>query len=251
LRPASALSCAFAWSTCLYLRHRNGPRDAWYAKYLFTFTLTQLVDIALWVMHENHIDGGLKACVDFQTQFGSAPEGAQLPNFLISKFIIPMIVLSQHWVQCQYPSDMMPERTNLKRLHLIPVTVMSFAFACTRLTQSNFPVAKDTLFWGGNFEMFPFGASAEDGARSIFWVVQIGAMLHSGLVAYVFTLVMPSRVCKAHLGVLACVVGTLLVTEGRMDFGSKWCSYCLIFSFVYLADPLWMSDSGSVQKKSA
>ena len=41
-------SACVGWLTCAYLwqRHRS-PRDRWYAKYLLTYTFTQLVDIAL------------------------------------------------------------------------------------------------------------------------------------------------------------------------------------------------------------
>ena len=29
------------------------------------------------------------------------------------------------------------------------------------------------------------------------------------------------------------------ITEGSLALGSKWCTYCLIFSVAYLSDPLW------------
>ena len=72
---------------------------------------------------------------------------------------------------------------------------------------------------------------------------QAGAVLHSGLVAWGFNLIgMKGRVLLAHQIPLALVVTTLWLTEGRMDFGSKWCSYCLVYSFVYAAEPLWLPD---------
>jgi hypothetical protein len=52
---------------------------------------------------------------------------------------------------------------------------------------------------------------------------------------------MPGRVAFVHLATLATVVSTLIFTEGRMDLGSKWCTYCLIYSVVYIAEPLWLS----------
>ena len=232
-------SAVFAWCTCVYLLARKkSPRDFWYASYLFTFTFTQVIDIALWSMHENG-EYGLEACKNFQLQFGKVPE-SQTTNFYLSKFVVPLVVFSQHAVQCLYPSNRVSDagRTKLIFFHLIPVAVMSFAFACTRVVRANFPVAHDTLFWGGDFEDWPF------------WMVQIGACAHSGLVAFVFTLVMPRKVCLVHNSVLACVVGTLLVTEGRMDLGSKWCTYCIIYSFVYIKD-CFLTDEDSKATEAA
>ena len=60
---------------------------------------------------------------------------------------------------------------------------------------------------------------------------------------------MKGPVLWAHLIPLACVVSFLWITEGRMDFGSKWCTYCLIYSFVYVAEPLWYPDGAATQKK--
>ena len=60
--------------------------------------------------------------------------------------------------------------------------------------------------------------------------------MHSGIVALVMHILQPWKVAKVHNFVLACVVGTLLVTEGRMDLGSKWCTYCLVYSYVYVND---------------
>jgi hypothetical protein len=45
----SALSAVGAWVVCMYLYRRNLNFDRWAAGYLFTFTLTQVVDIALWL----------------------------------------------------------------------------------------------------------------------------------------------------------------------------------------------------------
>jgi hypothetical protein len=75
---------------------------------------------------------------------------------MISKFLIPLIVFSQHWRQCDYPSTILKnERLKLKLFHLIPILVMSFAFGCTRLIDTNFPKGK-SLFWGGDFTHWPF-----------------------------------------------------------------------------------------------
>ena len=94
----SFASAATAWIVCIYLLYRkHSPRDAWYARYLFTFTLTQLTDIILWTLNESG-DEGLKACVPYQLQFGSVPS-EQKVNFYVSKFIIPLVIFSQHAMQ--------------------------------------------------------------------------------------------------------------------------------------------------------
>ena len=228
----SAASCLVGWVACaLLVVRRRSPRDLYYARYLFTFTFTQLIDIVLWHLH-GETPGGLQACTAYQVQLGRNPPAGhpQEANFYISKYVIPVVIFSQHAMQLSYPSPMfLQHRYKLIFAHVVPCVVVSVAFACTRLTRASFPSPHDMLFWGGDFDMWTFT------------VVQIGATLHSGLVAYGFTLIMPrGRVLAAHLLFLGLVVSTLWITEGRMDFGSKWCTYCLIFTVVYLAEPLWL-----------
>ena len=92
----SLVSASIAWMVCIYLLYRKySPRDAWYARYLFTFTLTQLTDIVLWSLNDSSEHNGLKACIPYQMQFGSAPPSDQQVNFYVSKYIIPLIVFSE------------------------------------------------------------------------------------------------------------------------------------------------------------
>ena len=63
------------WATCLFLLFRKGPRDAFYARYLVTFTGTQLIDMFLWFSHASigpygETVGGLQSCSELQFQFG-------------------------------------------------------------------------------------------------------------------------------------------------------------------------------------
>ena len=37
----------------------------------------------------------------------------------------------------------------------------------------------------------------------------------------------------------SCVITILWTTEGTLALGSKWCTYCLIYSILFLAAPLW------------
>ena len=114
-------------------------------------------------------------------------------------------------------------------IHLIPVTIMSFCFSCTTLYPSYFPVYGKTLLWGGNLSSFPF------------YVNQIFALLHSGMVSFVFWILMKDdwKMLLAHIIPLYSVVLFLFITEGNIVLGSKWCWYCLVYSLVYLFEPLW------------
>jgi len=269
---------AVGWATCVFLKIRQRPRDDYYARYLVTFTFTQLVDIALWWLHDTtgaygETVGGLQACQGLQLQFGAFPgyNDPQFLNFMISKFVLPLVVFYQHSMQCTYPSNMINgpgQRKRLILLHLIPVAVMSLAFACTWLVPSPYnhsyaPVEKApkytaydgsmTLHWGGDFthsQMLsyiapfanPFGLLWAFPEAATLTIIQVAAVAHSGLVAYVFTLVMPPYMALVHNLVLACVVGTLAATEGTIQLGSKWCTYCLIYSVVYILEPLWYKE---------
>jgi hypothetical protein len=167
-----------------------------YARYLITFTFTQVVDIALWTLNNGEDGDGLKACVDLQQQFGSFPSEAggitgganQDTNFMITKFVLPLVVFSQHATQCMYPSKALSgpnERRNLILAHLIPVIGMSFAFACSTTANANFPSAHQTLLWGGDFSAWPFA------------LIQTAAFLHSGIVQAVRGISVPPLQCAS------------------------------------------------------
>jgi len=200
-----------------------------------------VADTFLWYLNAQ-TDDGLEACKSYQLQFGSQPTGAiDLPNFLVSKYFIPLVVFSQHATQLMYPSNAFKgQRGTVIAAHAIPCAIMSFAFGCSTLVQARFPCGDKTLFWGGDFSDWPFA------------LIQAGAIMHSSLVMFGFPYFcgMEGRVLWAHVIPLACVVSWLLVTEGRMDFGSKWCSYCLIYSVVYVAEPLWYPDGAAPPLKS-
>ena len=214
-------SAVVGWITCIYLWQRNySPRDRWYATYLVTYTLTQLVDIVLWTLHENT---PLAACAESSLQWSTLPtDRAQIPQLVVSKYIIPIVVLVQHIAQLQYPSDNLQKwRKTMIALHALPLVGMCYQFACSDIVMSAIPAPNTpTLRWGGH--------SAET------WQTLI-VVLH---VAVDFILTMPELSVRiAHLATFFSVVATLWFTEGTLALGSKWCTYCLIFSFVYATDP--------------
>eukprot|EP00658_Telonema_sp_P-2_P030273 TRINITY_DN22891_c0_g1_i2.p1 TRINITY_DN22891_c0_g1~~TRINITY_DN22891_c0_g1_i2.p1 ORF type:complete len:335 (-),score=66.97 TRINITY_DN22891_c0_g1_i2:449-1453(-) len=272
------------------LKYRKGPRDDWYARYLITFTFTQAVDILLWTLHRDTQPypptyGGLQSCPDLQLQFGKFPaaDHPQAHNFYISKFVLPIVVFSQHAMQLTYPSSInASNRSRMIAWRILPCAVMMFAFGCTWLVPSPYDhlhtqaadkaVYADldgsrTLHWGGDFthhrmaeylcldwipgfkyspvcrEHLPshLSENISDTSYAVFtwFVVQIFALLHSGIVALDFVRVMPSRMATVHLVVLAGVVGSLAYADSTIQLGSKWCTYCLVYSFVYCSDPLW------------
>jgi len=224
----SLLSAIYGWIVCIYLKYRGRKYDDFYANYLFTFTFTQLIDLSLWYLNNN---GGLQSCNEYQFQFIDYPKNEQFYNYIISKFALPLVVFSQHLVQCTYPSNMISYRNgrrNLILLHLIPVFIMSFCFSCTILYPGYFPIKSKTLLWGGLL-------------NSSYIINQFCALLHSGIVSFVFYILMKNEknIMYAHIIPLYIVILFLFITEGTITLGSKWCWYCLVYSFVYIFESKW------------
>lgn len=272
----SAASALVGWVACAYLWWRStvrkgdaAARDAWYARYLITYTFTQFIDIALWAMQEDtgyrsldgmRIPGGLVACKEYQFSWTSLPEGhSQWPNFIVTKYVLPLVVLSQYITQNSYPSQYLngsgaPGWGKLRLCviagHAIPAAIMSFCFACTYLVPSQWPVPKDTLHWGGDWG-WTWDEVAAGKKLNEYWATQVFSVLSGAHVAFFMYLEMPSRVFNVHLLTLACVIGFQAITEGTVGLGSKWCTYCLVYSAVYCADPLWMpSEEVGKREKS-
>lgn len=222
----SLFSAVVGWATCGFLWMRNySVRDRWYAKYLLTYTFTQMVDIALWSQHYS-LPGGLQACSALEEQFGSFPEGPladQYWQFVISKFVIPFVVLTQYYFCLTYPSESLKNhRLKLIAVHGLACFGMCFQFACSRIIEAKFPVPHYTLTWGG--------------VQCPTWQVLIVVCIQ----CFDFLLIMPELSVRiVHIGTFLGVVGFLWLTEGTLALGSKWCTYCLIFSLSYALDPLW------------
>ena len=184
------------------------------AAYLFTFTLTQVVDVFLW-LDEGKV--GLSSCSD--------------TNLVISKYIIPMVVFSQHFVQCCFPSDKLKDyRFPIAMAHLLPILGMMYQFQCSTLVPTSQGMS---ICWGGHI--------AE--------TYQI--LIHTGIVAVVFLAMMPAVVAWTHVLTLAAVMTLLITTENTLALGSKWCSYCLVYSVVYLLAPYWAPRPAMKEKKKA
>jgi hypothetical protein len=70
-------------------------------------------------------------------------------------------------------------------------------------------------------------------------------------VAVVFLAMMPAVVAWTHVLTLAAVMTLLITTENTLALGSKWCSYCLVYSVVYLLAPYWAPRPAMKEKKKA
>lgn len=152
-------------------------------------------------------------------------------NLVISKYIIPMVVFSQHFVQCCFPSDKLKDyRFPIAMAHLLPILGMMYQFQCSSLVPTSQGMS---ICWGGHI--------AE--------TYQI--LIHTGIVAVVFLAMMPAVVAWTHVLTLAAVMTLLITTENTLALGSKWCSYCLVYSVVYLLAPYWAPRPAMKEKKKA
>jgi hypothetical protein len=154
------------------------------------------------------------------------PEGEledQYFQFVFSKFALPLVVITQYYFCLTYPSESLKNhRGKLIAVHGLALVGMCFQFACSRVIQAKFPMPHDTLVWGG--------------VQSPAWQVLIVICIQ----CLDFLLVIPEfSVCVVHIGTFLSVVSFLWLTEGTLSLGSKWCTYCLIFSAIYALDPLW------------
>ena len=67
-------------------------------------------------------------------------------------------------------------------------------------------------------------------------------MAHVSLIMIFFYFVMPTRVGLMHNFVLGGVMTFLYMYDGTLALGSKWCSYCLVYSIAYLSSPYWIGN---------
>lgn len=100
---------------------------------------------------------------------------------------------------------------------------MAYQFACTTVEAARWPYPHDTLAWGGH--------------KAETWQVLVVVAVQ----CLDFVLVMPEVVVwGAHIFTFLSVVSFLWITEGDLALGSKWCTYCLLFSGVYASEGvLW------------
>ena len=120
-RNVSIVAAVWGWVACALLAYRGGRNDRWYALYLFTFTLTQVIDAVLWSLQ---YDRGLEACDGRRMSFAvGAPDG-QLANLIVSKYAIPAVVIIQYAAQLAYPSSRNPRLRKVMLLGYVAAGVV-------------------------------------------------------------------------------------------------------------------------------
>ena len=219
-RNVSIVAAVWGWVACALLAYRRGRNDRWYALYLFTFTLTQVIDAVLWSLQ---YDRGLEACDGRRMSFAvGAPDG-QLANLIVSKYAIPAVVIIQYAAQLAYPSSRNPRLRKVMLLGYVAAgVVMCYTSGCTDVIRAKFPEPHSTLRWGGTR------------------TPALPILLVAAATIANFFVVVDDRIVLAVLVVpFLCVITILWTTEGTLALGSKWCTYCLIYSILFLAAPLW------------
>lgn len=225
----SIISAIYGMIVSYYLYIRGRKRDKYYSRYLFTFTFTQIIDAMLWYTNDNIEE--LKECSIYQFQILNYPKNNQVYNYFITKLLLPISVFFQYAMQCLYPSNLLSkyQKKFLIFIYLIPTICMSISFGCTILYQSNFPINHYTLLWGGDL------------SKPSIIVNEIVALIHSGLITLIFYLLMKKekKILLIHVIPFYTIILFLFITEGTITLGSKWCWYCLIYSVIYITEPLW------------
>jgi len=210
----SLLAAGWGYAVSGYLRWRQySIRDSWYALFLATFTTTQLFDAYFWYLKGE------------QDQIP-----CDLSNFVLSRYFLPGVVFFQPVVLSLFPfqqggCDCKCIRW-LYRVGSSAGCVVGVIFCgCSVIFQVD-PVSAvvdlPQILWGG---VYPPA-----------WVIYVGCAFWAvGAVLFV-------RPWRASLAIL--IVGTVVLTlltfvDGSVRLLSKMCTYCLILSFVWLAEPLW------------
>jgi hypothetical protein len=87
---------------------------------------------------------------------------------------------------------------------------------------------------------------------SLCWGGYIGEtphiLAHVSVIMLFFCLVMPKRVGLVHCLVLGGVMAFLYGHDGSLALGSKWCSYCLVYSIAYLSSPYWIGKEEEIEE---
>jgi len=209
----SLIAAAWGYTVSGYLKWRKySVRDGWYALFLATFTTTQLFDAFFWYIKQD-LD---------QIPCSSS-------NYVLSRFILPAVVFFQPIVLSLFPYDQQPCKCKCIRWLYRLATGGGYAVAvvfcgCSVIMILDPPTPYDLpqILWGG---LYPPA-----------WIIYVGCAFWAiGAVLFV-------RPWRASLAIL--VVGTVVLTlltfvDGSVRLLSKMCTYCLILSFVWLAEPLW------------
>jgi len=221
----SLLAAGWGYAVSGYLRWRQySIRDSWYALFLATFTTTQLFDAYFWYIKADQTD---IPCSE--------------SNYILSRYLLPPVVFFQPIVVSIFPlhqngCDCKCVRW-LYRVGTLAGCVVAIIFCgCSiifRVNGDQAYVDLPQILWGG---VYPPS-----------WVIYVGCAFWAlGAVMFV-------RPWRASIAIL--LVGTVVLTlltfvDGSVRLLSKMCTYCLILSFVWLAEPLWNPPASSASNTS-
>ena len=230
---SSLVAACYGYAVCAYLHGRKySARDGWYALFLASFTTTQLFDAFFWSVREPGADD--LPCSPISVPAIRALEAGAW-NRLVSRFILPLVLFFQPVVLSLFPSDAHRSlRTPYRLLTGLATLVPIIYCGCTRVWTGTTPVALPTLLWGGVLPPY--------------WLVVLGIALWS-VGAALFC--RPRGVWMSILGVGGFNLGLLEAIDGTIALISKLCFWCLLLSFLFLADPLWLPPSGTPRRAPA
>jgi len=215
----SLVAALWGYGVSLYLRHRKySIRDPWYALFLATFTSTQMLDAFFW-----YIKG----------------ENADIPcteaNFRFSRYVVPPVVFFQPVTLVLFPSQSWKKfRVLYFILTLVGCAVPMITLGCSTLWTPTGLLQLPTILYGGVYPPF--------------WIIFVGVGFWAAGAAM---FVRPMRACFDILAVGTVVLTLLFILDGSLRLISKMCTYCLILSFVWLLEPLWMPPSDPSSAPSA
>jgi len=214
----SLIAAGWGYAVSGYLRWRQySIRDTWYALFLATFTTTQLFDAYFWYIKADQDE---IPCTE--------------ANYILSRYFLPPVVFFQPIVVSIFPlhqqgCDCKCVRW-LYRIGTLAGCVVGIIYCgCSIIFRVNGDqeyVDLPQILWGG---VYPPA-----------WIIYVGCAFWA-LGALLFV-----RPWRASIAIL--VVGTIVLTlltfvDGSVRLLSKMCTYCLILSFVWLAEPLWNPSS--------
>jgi len=205
----SLAAAGWGYAVSAYLKWRKySVRDGWYALFLATFTTTQLFDAFFWYIKQD------------QEQIPCTPS-----NLVLSKYFLPAVVFFQPIVLSLFPEGGCKCIRWLYRLGTgggCAVAVIFCGCSLIQILDTPTPYDLPQILWGG---LYPPA-----------WIIYVGCAFWA-LGAVLF--VRPWRAALAILLVGTVVLTLLTFVDGSVRLLSKMCTYCLILSFVWLAEPLW------------
>ena len=222
----SLCAALYGFGVSYFLSKRDySSRDAWYAIFLCSFTLTQLLDAFFWYRAD-----ASRAI----SPFPIVPCDAT--NLWFTRIIVSAAIFSQVFVIAAYPTD--PKRTCITpqfRVIFSALPALGIVFCAV--------ISKCTTSWqteGGALQLptlVYWGTTQADGTPGMPpKIFSAGVALWS---IAAFTFITPWWVATNILLVGGVNLVLLLAIDGTILLISKLCFYCLLLSILWLSEPIW------------